>query len=322
MQVLPEGVQFTVPMIGLGVSLEARPELTVARVAPSAACGSCLEVNASFRVDSVAVLSNETGTMERATAWTASAVGLLELGVLEEEGGDTLLVARPRELDDWKLSVEVEQEGAGTPLDLPLAKAVKTLVGERELRPFPLARLQRDAAVQVRGVRVRGVEGGVVVDQSYAVPRAGVGEAVTAQGWTVSVPAETLLGLAEAAVVSRGYSAEGVAIPRALKLHDGGFVLDVELWRAGGRRPVEAQLSGPIELVDGQLRLSAEVDLQDPLSSLVGGRLVAEIERAAQLSAPAELARGVGSLEVAARVTSVVADDDVLILEGTLGASP
>lgn len=313
------------PSVPLDVDVQIRPRVTLESlsVAATDACASCLLVSQRLSGDTAVRLENDTGAMERTLAWTAELQAIVALEVAREPSGDRVLRLAATQPDAW--TVDLTLGAVPVPIAVTAGRYLQDSLRGALARPLPtvpVARIQRDGPVRVRGLRVSPSGDDLRVDLVFVAPPGGAVAEIAPRGdWTAVVPAATLLSVAQAAAAQLG-TVDGVAVePTALTLADDRFTLGVTGWK--GRRRVELEIVGTVRVEHDQVALEADADLagssrHDPVLLLVRGRLLAAVGESLAAAVPATVEEG----GLAVTIEGLEARDDTLVIWGAAASTP
>lgn len=321
--------RITVGGVFAGASVVPKAALRKLEVSPGSACDACLTVRLRLKLSAEVVIGPVAMQPVQATADAT-----VQLEVVDEPAAGTTprrLVARVRQVD--RLDVG-GADGVQLVLDGALERWVQDLLSNR-LPPIPLA---EPGAVPLRALRVRAVEGALVVEAltEGGAEATALRPAVPPGHWGVAVAQDALLALARRAAFEQGVLDLDVYLdPRGLTVDGDRFALDLRVWRLAGRGWWrDYRVSGAVNTTGQRLRLEPdaveEVDrsrwagLADPLALLARSRILDAIAEGATQSIKARSGVVVAGLEVTADVRSVEgvrheAGGDVVVA-GTLGS--
>jgi hypothetical protein len=313
----------------LGFEIRARPRLGAPRVGLAASPRGpwCIDVAMGWQ-----------GHLGLSLAgWSADVAWRSDVGatvaILGIPTPDGLLVSlEPVAREAW--TVDVALEGVPAPYDRIVSHAVERQleIGVREAGPLsaaiPLALVPLHGPVRLRGLRAWAGED-LAIDLAFSTMSAGAVASVPdpGEGFAVVLPAATLLGLAQAALIRQGPTRAYQPEPTVLHLDGGRFELWLRVWKQG-RRPRwrEYVLRGTIGFLPaGGLAFHAE-DVDEvarenwstAIDPLIRGLVLRALESAADVQVPARYVQPLGDKAVSFELVRIAAQDDVLTIWGVV----
>ena len=185
-----------------------------------------------------------------------------------------------------------------------------------------------DGLVRMRGLRTR-YAGALDVDLGFSTLRTGVvkDQPDPGTGFAVVLPADTLLGIAQAAMIRTGPIQGYAPEPTALHVDDGKFELWMKIWKVAPREKWrEYVVRGAFGLENGVLSVQADDAVEtgkekwgSPLSPIIQAVVVDTLKKTLAVQAPGQYVHPLGDVgDLKVTLTRVKADDDVLIAWGTI----
>lgn len=312
---------------GLTASLSPEAQVSEVHLAALSGCADCLQLSVGLTGRAVFALSNSTGSRSSELGFHGGLSGVLELSWDGER-----VLARPTGLDRWSATIAWDDLPAGfnQSASALFSETLRRQLLLTDLPPLPVVRLRGETPVPVTGVRVRPADGGIAVDFAFAVPTWGVATDPQGpvQGWVLTVPEQTALGMARAIALGRPYDPNARATPEFTSLHlDGStFDLGIRAWPTRGRnRPRDLRVTGSLGLDEhGDLTLHAERgawlhrsgDPPDLAVLLFGGGLMDGLVAAMSGSLPGARQQSVAGLDFSAKATRFEASGGALWISG------
>ena len=324
--------------LGTQITITQQTEIESLAVGASSGCTSCLTAELELRGSNGLELSNETGSNTSALEWTASVHAVFELSVTETQRGKRVIALRLADADSWTVDLHLGSLPPGWAAFLANAvqAGIQDTVAKPDLPPIPVARLEEDGPVSLKGLRVRTAPAeGIALDFAFGIATAGSVDSLPDPGdhWAVVAPSATLLGLMQAAALKQPTGDEKIT-PEivALSLADDAFELTMRAWPKKGRaKPQELVVHGTLGLTE-----AGEFNIQATSAELVKGpgvlpnlavllfknKIQDEVERSLSMTVPARVDEpGPGSRNIAVEVTGLEARGDTVKLLGTLTLS-
>ncbi len=288
--------ELELPFVG-NVALRPTVEVDSVEAAPTleaAACDACIELTVEV---SGLLRPTTVGGGLPPLPWRGRARGPFALQTTTLADGSRELRASAmttRAADrGWSVAVEVDGFEALAPtLNKMVAQQLQRLVTADDRPQIVLATLPKDVAGQLRGLRPGADRGAVVVDFAFVAVDVGYLAAdapVVEEGFALVVPEATILAVANAALLRVPPRDGWTAALRDLRVDDGAFVLNVEVWQLQQppkRHDVSA--TGHITLDDDNGLAVVIDDAEhrstgfDPFNAVVRGEIVRRVEGALQ----------------------------------------
>ncbi|MCB9794619.1 MAG: hypothetical protein H6741_18045 [Alphaproteobacteria bacterium] len=337
--------QETMSTTAFGVTLSATPQLEVrdARMRGSALCESCLELEIDLEGSSLLALENRTGRREGAWPFTGTLRGVMEVAL--DADGETI-VGRIAAPDSWKADVQLEDLplGFNAMFSQALSELARPVLERPDLPALPLIVLPDLGEARLNAVRVRPAGEHLVVDFHLPIPTAGEVRELPdpGEGWVAVLPAESALGLMQAAALAVPYDPEDGVLPEytGLRFEDQGFVLDALAWptRAptlagrplGKKEPRPVRVRGRVGLTEaGELEVVTETAEwgtpggapPDLAALLMGQRPMKRLVETARATTPAKGEQELAGVAVVAWAERAVTVDNQLRVEGSMRAA-
>lgn len=311
-----------------GVDVTATPVVKPPKIdlSPSDACPTCIRVDTAWEGAITLSFGLAIGTVGADIAWRSGVGATVTVEGAPKESGFQLQLL-PFEPETW--STDLDVAGLPAPHDLALertlASRVQGVIHEQLSEPMVLADVPQGGEVRLRGLRTK-VDKGLAVDLGFSTVQAGEVPVVPdpREGFAVVLPAKTLLGVAQAAVVRHGAVEGYLAEPTAFHVDGDRFSLELKIWKQARREKWRNFLvDGQLKLERGQLSFVpdrvVQLDKQkwsSPMDPIVKKVALDALEKACAVSVPAKYVQTLGSEELVVELIAMEAKGDVLTLWG------
>jgi hypothetical protein len=318
-------VPITIPgPLGIELHAEPKPDVPQLTLNPSDACVGCVGVDIGW----TGTIGLELAGVGGDVGWRSTVDATVSLDGRPVDDGFAIALV-PVAPDQWDVDLEV--------LGLPPAynALLSQVLGQRLeaaktagplAHPIPLATVPGDGAVRLRSVRSR-FDQGLAFDLGFSTLNAGSVLAVPdpGPGFAVVLPADTLAGIATAALLRAGPQHGYLPEVTAMHLADGRFELWVRVWHVAHRQKWrEFVLRGAIGLDDqGGLAFATDDVVQtgklggggflDPVVKTV---ILDALQKSTAVTVPGRYVHTMGTTALVVDVTRVEADHDVLTVWG------
>ncbi|MFH1808343.1 MAG: hypothetical protein ABIJ09_06355 [Pseudomonadota bacterium] len=313
---------------GLGVSLDAIPDLQVAgvQVEPSAECAQCVRARVQLK-GTLALKGSGWGLqLEHEQKLHVSLAGVME-SWLTSEGGVHRVQARPRASETWTVLIEIESlpstwnQGLARFIEQQVEKSLQ----EKPWPPVDVLEVEGESPVRLRGIRLEaGPDGGLIIALAFAALTPGTVSAIPSveSGILLLVPETTALALVRATAL-RQAPVDGHAVePLRIEFREDRFELWLRIWEVSSRPTArDFHVRGLVRIEEqrqilleaqGARELGPTGQRYDPLSLLTRAAILQKLGASLSAALPATVRRESLGQVAALRVVGVQGQADAL----------